>query len=252
MPEENGGNRPQLTIRERFHNTLVERANGITSVRNDIYTVKYWQFVLNGILGVAALAFLIAGMVKADSAYTVWLVILGAAFGIALVVFNLTLKTKSPVSYLQYTVIQKDKRYCFQVMPKEHAVFSDGENVIETSRSGDTRREDIYNPFCRFDFFTELDVDMRIGKAETETFVGKVNIDGKLVKSKIVFKNGVLFRGVIGGVRIKYFDVDNTREKFVVPSSLRAAVEKFGVTFPKFNGLYVRDPRVASPYRLEN
>ncbi len=252
MPEENVGNKPQLTTRERFHNTLVERANGITSVRNDIYTVKYWQFILNGVLGVAALAFLIAGMVKANSPYTVWLVVLGIVFGVALVVFNLTLKAKSPVSYLQYTVIQKDKRYCFQVMPKEHAVFSDGENVIETSRSGDVRRDDIYNPFCRFDFFTELDVDMRIDKADTETFVGTVNIDGKSVKSKIVFKNGVLFRGVVGGVRIKYFDVDNTREKFVIPSALRDAVTKSGVQFPKLNGLYVRDPRVASPYRHEN
>ena len=250
MPEENG--KPPIGKKERFHNTLVERAQSITSVRNDIYTVKYWQFALNVMLGVGALVLLIVGMVKSDAPYTVGLVVGGIALGVALVIFNLSLKAKAPISYLQYTVLQDGKRYCFQVMPKEHAVFSDGDNVIETSRSGDNRRDDIYNPYCRFDFFTELDVEMRIGKADTETFVGKVDLDGKLVKSKIVFKNGVLYYGSIGGVRIKYFDVDNTREKFVIPSALRDAATRFEVPFPKLNGLFVRDPRVGAPYRLEN
>ncbi|MCH5161059.1 MAG: hypothetical protein J1G04_03415 [Clostridiales bacterium] len=251
MPEAND-NSHNVTTKERFHNTLVERAERVTSVRNDIYTVKYWQFALNGVLGVGAIAVLIVGMIKANEPYTIWLMLSGAALGVTLIVFNLVLKAKSPMSYLQYTVVQGDKRYCFQVMPKEHAVFSDGERTIETSRSGDQVRDNVYNPHCRFDFFTEMDVDMRIGKAETETFVGTVEIDGERTKSRIVFKNGALYYGVIGGVRIKYFDVNNTKEKFVVPSALRDAATKFEMPFPKLNGLFVRDPRVYAPYRLEN
>ena len=92
----------------------------------------------------------------------------------------------------------------------------------------------------RCDFFADMTVDVRIGKAETETFAGTTVVNGKTVKCKIVFRNGEPYRGNVGGVRIKYFDVNSTNEKFVVPQDLRAAVKALGVPMPKLGGIVVK------------
>ena len=56
-----------------------------------------------------------------------------------------------------------------------------------------------------------------------------------------MFKDGAPLYGSVGGGRIKYFDVNDTKNKFVVPAELKRAVKGFGVEFPKIQGLYVRD-----------
>ncbi len=88
-----------------------------------------------------------------------------------------------------------------------------------------------------------MSVDLRIGTAGKETFVGTIEINGKTKKCKVVFKNGALYRAVAGGVRLKYFDVNDRREKVNVPAELFDAAKKFGVEHPKLDGIKVNKSR---------
>lgn len=226
--------------RERFSRMLAEYADGIKTVRNDVFTTKWWQLALNFVLGLGAVALLIVSMVVHGTMGTVG-AILGVVLVIVVIVFNMGLRAFVPSSFLQYTCYDKGVRYCFQVLSKTRTSFSDGTNFIEVDRGEAVRlAETSYNRY-RFDFFRDMSVDMRIVEDERETFKGTLEHKGKKYKSRIVFKNGTPLYGSVGGARIKYFDVNVTKDKFVVSSVLKRAVKNFGVNFPKLPGLYVRD-----------
>lgn len=238
MEEETG--KKQESVRERFHNTLVECAEGISCVRNDIYTVKYWQLALNFVLGGGALALLIVSLIKDYAVLRTVGIIGGIAFLIALLVYNLVLKSIAPTSYLQYTAISKDKRYTFQVIGKNRAIYSDGENTVDVDRQVIAFPAELRFPQYSFDFFAHMSVDMRIGKPDRDIYKGTLEINGKTLKCKIVIKNGVPYVGTVGGARIKYFDINDTKEKFVIPADLKYAVEECDLKLPKLSGLYIR------------
>ena len=226
--------------RERFHNTLVERAQSITAVRNDVFTTTWWQLALNFVLGAGALVLLILSMVLDGTATTVCAIV-GVVLIIILVVYNMALRAVKPMSFLQYTYISNGKRYCFRILSKTRSSFFDGENNIEFDRGEGVRLEQMSYAQYMFDFFKDMDANVRIATADREIYKGTYEHSGKKYKSKIVFKDGAPLYGVIGGARIKYFDVNSRKEKFVVPVELKRAVNGFGVEFPKIPGLHVRD-----------
>ena len=229
-------------LRERFHRTLSERAEKITSVRNDVYTTTWLQIVFNLFMGLSALTSLILTMVLHGTLATVF-VIIGVVLVIVLVVYNYTLRAFKPMSFLQYTYLDKQngKRYCFQVLSKTRSGYSDGEYNIEVDRGEAVRLAQMSCSQYRFDFFADMVADMRIVKEGKEIFKGSVTAGDKRYKSKIVFKDGTPLYGSVGGGRIKYFDINNTKDKFVVPADLKRAAKEMGIAFPKLPGLYVRD-----------
>ncbi len=226
------------SARERFGKTLQERAEKIKTVRNDVYTVKYWQLAFNFVIGVSAIVLLIVSM-TVDSTPCL---ISAICCAVVVVVFNLIIRAVAPMSFLQYTAIVGDKRYCFQILSKNESLFSDGENAVEYNRMEYVKTDGVRFPQYRFDFFKDMDVDVRIGKPDREIFKGRATFEGKTYKCKIVFKSGVPYYGSFGGARIKYFDVNDTKEKFVVPEGLRKAAEAFDVPFPKLAGIRTLDP----------
>ena len=138
---------------------------------------------------------------------------------------------------MQYSARDGDKRYCYRILGKERSLFTDGDNVIEVDRGNRFTADGLEFPQYRFDFFADMDASVRIGKADREIYKGTLDCDGKTYKCKIVFKNGVPFYGSVGGTRIKYFDVNDTKEKFVVPQELVEAVKAAGVSVPKLPGV---------------
>lgn len=240
--ENNGAEQTQESesARERFSRMLAEYADGIKSVRNDVFTTKWWQLALNFALGMGAVALLIVSMVVDGTMATVG-AILGVVLVIVVIVFNMGMRAFIPSSFLQYTCFDKDVRYCFRVLSKTRTSFSDGTNFIEVDRGEAVRlAESSYGQY-RFDFFKDMKADMRIVEDERETFKGTFEHNGKTYKSRVVFKNGIPLYGSVGGARIKYFDVNVTKDKFVVPAVLKRAVKDLGINFPKLPGLYVRD-----------
>ncbi|MCH5165308.1 MAG: hypothetical protein J1G01_02790 [Clostridiales bacterium] len=229
-------------LRERFHRTLRERAEKITSVRNDVYTTTSLQILLNLFMGASALTSLILTMVLHGTLATVF-VIIGIVLVITLVVYNYTLRAVKPMSFLQYTYLDKqsNKRYCFQVLSKTRSGFSDGEYNIEVDRGEAVRLAQMSCLQYKFDFFADMVADMRIVKEGKEIYKGTFTLNDKRFKSKIVFKDGVPLYGSVGGGRIKYFDINTTKDKFVVPADLKRAAKEMGIFFPKLPGLYVRD-----------
>lgn len=232
-------------VAARFKRELKERAGKIKSVRNDVYSVKYWQLALNFVLGGGAVAALIVSMVRVGTASVVC-VVLGIALAAAVIIYNIALRARTPMSFLQYTRVEKGKRYCFWILSKNRSVFWDGENVVEVDRMEIFRPDEPYFMQYRFDFFADMSATRHCVKGEKDVYKGTFEHDGKSLKCKIVFKNGVPIVGTVGGARIKYFDVNNDRERFVVPSELRRAVKECGVSFPKLAGIFVRDDRDAT------
>ncbi len=230
-------------VRERFVRTLKEAAQSIKSVRNDVYTVKYWQLAVNFVLGVTAIVNMILAMTLDAPTSTVCLIV-GIALAVGVVVFNAVLKTVAPMSFLQYTAIVDGNRYCFQILSKNRALFCNGHKAVEVDRFEFSETHGVRFPQYRFDFFADMDPSVRIGKADCEIYKGTVDAGGRRVKCKVVFKQGRVFSGTVGGARIKYFDINDTKEKFVVPDTLRTAAERFDVPFPKLAGVTVKDMHI--------
>lgn len=231
------------TTRERFHRTLAEKAGAIKCVRNDVYTAKYWQLALNFVLGVGAIVLLVLSMtLKAPTSTACLISALVAVVVVA--VFNLAIRAIAPMSFLQYTVIEKDRRYCFQILGKRRSLFWNGDTAVEFDRLEYVKRDNVALPQYRFDFFKDMDVNVRIGKADREIYKGIFECDGKSYRAKIVFKNGAPYVGTVNGARIKYFDVNDAKEKFLVPEGLKKAAEAFDVEFPKLAGVRVLDDHI--------
>ena len=225
---------------DEFKRILAERAAAIHCVRNDVYTTKWWQFVINFVLGAGGLTFLILSMVADGTLMTVSAVS-GVALVVVLVVFNYVLRSISPTSFLQYTSIDRGRRVSFQILSKTRATFTDGNVTIESNRDMAAKLDSPRYPQYRFDFFTDMEVTRRIKEGSKETYFGTFVCDGKKYKSKIVFLENNPIYGSVGGSRIKYFDVNRTRDKFVVPYTLKAAAQALNVVFPKLPGIYVKD-----------
>ena len=238
MPDETT-EQQQPSKRERFQAELKARAEKIRCVNNEVFTIKIWQLVLYLAVGLCACGLLVVGMIF-DGWIRLSTTLGGIAAIIAMFVAFMVMRAGTPMSFLQYTATEDGKRYTFRVMGKTRAIFSDGETVVESDKQAYRKTDELPNSEFKFDFFADMTVNMRIGKAETETFVGTLNVGGKTVKCKIVFKNGAPVRGNIGGARIKYFDVNSTKEKFVVPQDLRNAAKEFDVAWPKLGGIVIK------------
>lgn len=227
----------------RYEKTLVERAAAISSVRNDVFTTKWWQLALNLVLGAGALAAMIVTVVCKGTPATVC-AILSVVLIIVVIVYNCALRAVTPMSFLQYAYVdgKSGKTYCYQVLSKTRYAFSDGINHIETDRGQAVALAERSYSLYSYDFFARMRVtDYARSDGEKETFSGTVEHKGATVKCKMVFVRGTPYYGSVGGARVKYFDVNNTKDKFVVPAELKRAVKDMGVAFPKVAGLYVRD-----------
>lgn len=233
----------------KFTQTLKNRAAEITSVRNDVYTTKWWQFVVNFLLGGGALACLIASMPTKGVVMTIC-ACLGFALIVGLIVFNYLIHSLTPSSFLQYTYIdrERDKRYTFQILSRTRATYFDGERVVECNRNMAAEQGEPFFAQYRFDFFADMDVSVRITSGNRETYKGDFSCDGKTYKCKIVLVGDKPYYGSVGGCRIKYFDINNTKDKFVVPATLKQAAKTLGIPFPKLPGLHVRDDVACKDY----
>lgn len=230
------------SAKERFTRTLNEYAKKITSARNDVYTTKWWQFVINFMLGGGALALLVVSMFTKGTTMAICAGG-GILLAIGLIVFNYVLHSVTPTSFLQYTYLDKgrNKAFRFMVLSKKRAAFYDGTHTIECNRDDAAMMDEPLYTQYRFDFFADMEPTERIFDGTKEEFRGVLTEGGKSYKCKIVFFNGIPRYGSVGGVRIKYFDVNNTKEKFVVPVTLKRAAKVLNVEFPKIPGLYVKD-----------
>lgn len=239
----------QNSTKARFMGSMKEYAQRISSVRNDIYTVKRWQIAINFVLAAGGLAGLVTSMFTKGTAMTVSAVV-GIVFVVAVLAFNLGLRAGSPSSILQYTYIDKkaDRRYTFQILSKTGAAYSDGTSAIECDKYNASLTDGKRFKMYPFDFFLDMDPTERIADGMKETYRGTITKFGKTVKCKIVFLNGTPIYGSVFGARIKYFDVNNTKQKLVVPSTLKTAAAALKVPFPKVPGVFIRnDDAVYSP-----
>lgn len=230
------------TARDRFKATLETRAAAVKCVRNDVFTVKYWQLALNFILGGGAVAAVICSMVLKGSAST-WCVVASVALVVVVVVYNLALKAVAPTSFLQYTAKDGDRRYCYQIIGKATFLFCDGERAAVYDRGNVFCEGGVRMAHLAFDFFAQMEPAVRIGKADREIYKGTLDVGGKTVRCKIIFKNNVPYVGTVGGARIKYFDVNDTKDKFVIPEELATATKQLDMRLPKLNGVHVRTIR---------
>ena len=147
-------NAPVESVKERFTRALKSYAQNIHSTRNDVYTTKWWQFVLNFVLGGGALALLVASMFTKGTAMAVCS-ILGIVLVIALIVFNYVLRSFTPSSFLQYTYLERDKnkQFRYMILSKKRAAFEDGTHTIECNRDSAAMQEE---PFSRSIDLTSL------------------------------------------------------------------------------------------------
>ena len=108
MSDNTDNTEQRVATREEFSRVLKARAEQIKSVRNDVYTTRWWQMFINFITGVGAIALLICGMVLSGTASVVCTIV-GIALVIFVVVYNYALRAVATMSFLQYTYVDTDK-----------------------------------------------------------------------------------------------------------------------------------------------
>ncbi|MCH5157906.1 MAG: hypothetical protein J1F33_01790 [Clostridiales bacterium] len=233
-----------LGTRERLQKTLLDRAKTLKTVQAEIYTVNKIRLIINFIMGVIAVALLIVTIVKVDEFAVMFpCLMVGLVLVIATVVLYFTAKYGyTPMSYIQYSVNKNDKTYVFQSISRDRAVYFDGTHAVEYNKGEATIRDEPFCPELRSDFFVDMTVDMRVGKADTETFYGTLDVDGKTKKCVVRFKNGALEKGSVGGRRIRYYAVNDTTDEVSIPAPLKDAAKKFNVPWPDVPGIKLRKP----------
>ncbi|MCH5351003.1 MAG: hypothetical protein J1F39_03435 [Clostridiales bacterium] len=233
-----------LGTRERLQKTLLDRAATLKTVQAEVYTVNKIRLIINFIMGVIAVALLIVTIIKVNE-FAVMLpcLIVGLVLVIATLVLYFTAKYGYvPMSYIQYSVKKNDKTYVVQSIARDRAVFFDGDRAVEYNNGEATLKDAPFCPELRNDFFVDMTVNMRVGKADTETFYGTLDVDGKTKKCVVRFKNGVLEKGSVGGRRMRYYAVNDTTDAVAVPAALKDAAKKFNVPWPDVPGIKLRKP----------
>lgn len=223
-----------------WQSVLKDRASKITSVRNDIFTLNKLQLAFNVLLGLCAAAGLIVSMFI-DGTARVVVTLVSIVLIIVFAVYNFAIRTVAPMNVLQFTCVDGEKIYTFQILSQKRSAFSDGKNHIETERGDVKRLPSLYFPHCKYDFFADMTATARGIENGLDVFDGVLAVKNKKYKCRIAFDGEIPVFGRIGGVRIKYFNVNNPKEKFIVPTELKRAVKSLDVAFPKLNGLHVRD-----------
>lgn len=243
--EETGKEEKPLGVGERLQKTLKDRAAALKTVETEVYTVSKVRLLLNFLFGLAAVVLLVVTVIKADDAEVMLpcLIVGIVLVAVTLVMYFLMKFGHTPMSYLQYSVKTNNGAYVFQAITRDRAIFTDGTHTVEYNKLDAIMREGVFFPELRNDFFADMTVTMRIGKAETETFYGTVDVGGKTQKCKIRFKNGALDKGNVGVRRIRYYAVNDTSEGFIVPAALRDAAKTLGVPWPDdIPGLKLKKP----------
>lgn len=228
------------SVNPEWQAVLKSRASGINTVRNDIFTLNKLQLAVNVILGAIAGGGIIASAFVKGTAGTV-ITIVGVVFAIIFVVYMFALKTVAPTSILQYTCVEKGKTHVFQVLSKKRSLYFDGATCIETERGDAKHIAAPYFAQCGYDFFARMTATSRTVENGLDTFCGTLEHGGKTFKCKIAFDGDVPAFGTVGGARIKYFNVNSVKNKFIVPSELKQAAANAKIPFPKLPGLLVRD-----------
>lgn len=225
---------PENPVRERLKKTLSDRAAKLKTVQAEVYTLSRARLIFNFVCGLAAVVLLIVSLVNSSNTDLATPCIIAALVLVAvtLVLYFMSKFGYTPSSYLQYSVKRGDGEIIFQSISRDRAVFCDGKHTVEYNKLDAVLRDGIFFPELKNDFFVDMRVNMRVGKTDTETFYGTVEVDGKTKKCKIVFRNGVLDKGNVGARRIKYYGFNDTCEDFVVPASLKDAAKTLDVTWP--------------------
>lgn len=233
-----------LGTRERLQKTLSDRAKTLKTVQAEVYTVSKVRLIINFVMGVIAVALLLVTIIKAnDTAVMLPCLITGLVLVVAtLIMYFITKYGYVPMSYIQYSVRQNESEYVFQSISRDRAVFFDGTHAVEYNKGEATLHGEPFFPEMKNDFFVDMKVNMRIGKADTETFYGTVDVDGKTKKCVIRFKNGALERGNVGARRIRYYAVNDTSDAVAVPAPLKDAVKQFNVQWADVPGIRLRKP----------
>ncbi|MCX4313079.1 MAG: hypothetical protein OSJ83_04340 [Clostridia bacterium] len=223
-----------------YRGILQARAAAIRSVRNDVFSTKWWQLALYFVFATVAAVGLLVPMFVHGVAGTV-LTVVGVVGILVFFVYYFAMRTMAPTSFQQFTYCDGDASYRFIVYSKTRSAFSDGKNHIEAERGKGTRLDALIGAKYRYDFFADMTDIARTETPDGEMFVGTADCEGKRVKCKIVFDGETPLYGELDGARIKYFDVNTPKQKFIVPTELRTVVTALGVKFPKLGGLHVRD-----------
>ena len=232
-------------VRERLQKTLTDRGAALKTVQAEVYTLSRARLIFNFVCGLAAVALLIVSVTNSSDTAVMLPCVIAALVLVAvtLVMYFAAKYGNTPMSYLQYSVKTKDGEYVFQAISRDRAVFFDGRHAVEYNKLDAILRDGAFFPELKNDFFVGMRVNMRVGKADTETFYGTVDVDGKTKKCKVIFKNGVLDKGSVGSRRIRYYAVNDTSEEFAVPAALKDAAKTLDVPWPDgIPGLRLKKP----------
>lgn len=166
----------------------------------------------------------------------------GVAGAVIVAVYNFARRAVVPSSIMQYTYLSDDgKRYTLRVLSKKRSGFYDGKYNLEVERGEGLFLEKMPCERFVFDFFANMDIAVRIVKDGREIFKGRTTVGGKTYPCKIAFDGDRPLYGTVGGGRIKYFDINDTSHKFLIPTELKTAAKSANIFFPKIPGVHVKD-----------
>ena len=206
---------------------LKRAVENIGAVRTEFYLVKRWQ--AGCILGMAAL--MIVGLFLqfvTDNlvAHTVgYCLVLGGA--VVILGVYLVLRLRGPMNYTTYFFrVRQGDEVRLQVIGRTKMFFEGHGKVIGYDRRSISRKESLYRddvPWNWFEGVTFTDVKMT---PRDRQFLGEKG--GR--RAMLSLKSGVIDYAEASGMRMRYFEVNNIKNKVERPADFYDAIMKLGFT----------------------
>lgn len=218
-----------------YEEELRQLDESVRLIHTDVYALNMTVVWVNLALGLCAIVLLILSFLPfIPSAANQAILISVVVLAVALIACNIFIRSKGPASYTHYCARSVDgkKKYRFMNYNKRKKYFSNGENVVESDGVYVRLLDNLPHEEYLHDFFLKLrDVKKVVGEEFTE-YSGIFDCKGKTLKAKLRLKNGVMYDANVNGARLKFFDINDEKEKYYVSPALEDAVKAAKVIWP--------------------
>lgn len=201
--------------------------------RVDVYLVKIWMEAINLALGAVTVAFMAVGLFceKGEALFTVGTIgtVAGAA---ALIGYNIFLRLRGPMNFTEYVIRDGGREYVFQLFSRRWSAFYDGERGVAADRRTMKPLDGHLCGYCRYNSYLDCDFSRSHTEGGVTVYEGKGEYGGRRQKHKLTVRDGFIQSENVGGVRKRFFDINDDESLFAVPEMLEAVAAQAGMRFP--------------------
>lgn len=213
---------------ENYNREVQRAAEHIYTVRSETYLVKKGQAA--AILAIAAVILVGLVLQLAGGNFVVRMSGAGAVVGGALVIVIIyaVMRMRGPLNYT--TFYYRDKagtEFTLQVVGRRRMAFSGGGKILALEGKSIAVKDSVFYPRQPWNWFLDADFTRCEALAgRDKRFTGTRDCDGLTQRVMLSMRDGNIDYADVGGVRMRYFEINSIKETVELPAEFYRAVLK--------------------------